>query len=319
MLQIILSLLFCVTNALAAQTPADQDALYKPTELCMQKAVPTSPIKSLTWKVCRYKYPNSGSAVLWYFHGFRGDEHTWRDSAFEKSIIKQWIDLGLQPPIVLAVTFKISAIGEIWFMSEKNSRQASGAYDVFLKSTVPTVKQYLLEGKEPTTSYLMGVSMGGFNGAQLYFKQPQMFQRAALICPMVTDVTNNSSKQDKQAYMDSSHANGTWVNLYFIGLSQFFDNDAAFMKDSPLELAKAGFSPMSVPLYVSDGLADPFGFQKGDQELVNIALGQGAPVESNWYPDGGHCIVDPTPIVEFLTRPALLEKQEQDKWLNEHL
>jgi len=245
------------------------------------------------WKFCAYRYTNSSRNVLYYFHGIGGNERDWKNHELEKSIVRRWESLGLRPPIVVSVS-----LGPIWLLTEKGQSTNSGNYEFFRDQIIPEISRRVFAFK-PKENWLLGVSMGGFNAAQFYFKNPEFFTRAALICGAMTQVSPFSSPYTVNAYILRTKA---WPVLIWGALAimkSYLPDSAAWLRHSPIELARQKFSRKSLPLFVSNSTADEFGFHEGNIDLARWARERGVDVKSEFYPGGGHCQVDPRPIADF--------------------
>jgi len=145
----------------------------------------------------------------------------------------------------------------------------------------------------------MGESMGGFNASQLYFRNQSMFTKAALICGAMATVSPHASDAEVDAYIERTGASPLQV---FIALSlarSYFPTEADWQKHSPVNLASQFLTPDSIPIYMSNGLKDKFGFHEGNLAFVQIALNLGSNISYDFAPNAGHCGADTTPIADF--------------------
>lgn len=256
------------------------------------------------WQACSYIYPNSGGKVLYYFNGLFGSRLTWRDSQFEKDLIKHWIDSGEKPPIVITISFSPPLLHKlIWFMVEKNNSRLSGKYEVVTQTILPSVQEKLIKPTKVTIeeNYLMGVSMGAFNATQLYFKFEGFFSKAALICTPASIVTPFDGEYMIERFIARNQADKKLVNFANGVAKDYMYNSAEWDKHSPISLAFRHLSPASIPVYVANGTGDDFGFDEGDILFARIAKANGAPVTARFYKNREHCQVEPKPIVDFFT------------------
>jgi len=248
----------------------------------------------VNWNYCMHRYPDSGDRVLFYFHGLGGSEKSWESGSTEKQMLQYWRNRGIKPPLVISISF-----GQAWFLAEKNNSPASGLYNVFVNGVLPFFQQKLSPIAVSGT-YLMGVSMGGFNAAQLYLKNSNLFTRVALICPAMSMVSPHASDQEIQNYIASTGADPELVVKSLYLAKQFFPTEADWQKHSPNILAPLKGGPSLPPVYVSNGMADLYGFYQGNSDFVNKLKAKGTPVASNFYVGAGHCSINPIAAADAL-------------------
>lgn len=238
------------------------------------------------WKYCMHRYTNSSDDLLIYFHGNGGNEHDWEDGVFENTMRETWKIAGIQPPIVVSISF-----GDTWLLAEQNTSPMSGLFDYFLGAVMPVINDKLKDANIDKT-YLMGVSMGGFNAAQLYLKVPNLFSRVALVCPAMATITPYASSTEINQYINTTKADPAKV-AQVIQLGQaFFPTVSDWNKHSPNILAAQKLNGSFPPLYVSNGAADPYGFTYANKLFAEKAQQMGAQVKWNFYAGGGHCSVN---------------------------
>lgn len=249
------------------------------------------------WKFCAYEYPNSSRRVLYHFHGIFGSERDWRKSALEQSIVARWIQRGEKPPIVVSISY-----GPIWLLTEKNRASASGLYEHFWREVQPDIERRIL-GFKAEENWILGFSMGGFNAAQIYFKNPGFYSRAAIVCAAATVVAPFASPYTVQNYIRRTGANPALVKVALEVMNAHAPDPADWYRHSPIELARANLSPLSKPLYVADGTSDEFGFHEAAIDLARWARERGTRSRSDFFPGGGHCWVNGPKIADFFVEP----------------
>lgn len=234
------------------------------------------------WNYCVHKSSVSQSQdVLYYFHGLDGSEYEWEDSPVYQKVYQLW---GAQAPIVVSITY-----GSIWLLAEVNSSRYSGLYENFIHTSLPYIEK--TEKLNPLHRLLLGLSMGGFNAAQVYLKDPSLFSKVALACPALTTIGPYDGDAAIQAYISRTHAfqNNVYNALYLT--SSYFPTEASWEKSAPIRLATESINPEFPPLYVSGGLQDEYGFFEGAKAFVDTANAKGA--KAAWIPlQGPHCTYD---------------------------
>jgi pimeloyl-ACP methyl ester carboxylesterase len=240
------------------------------------------------WKYCVSTYADMSDDLMIFFHGNGGSETDWSDPAntLTRGILDGWRANGIQPPMVVAISF-----GEAWLLAEKNASPVSGLYEYFLGVVLPTIKAGIVKTPVDQT-YLMGESMGGFNAAQIYLKQPALFSRYALICPAMSIVTPFATPEEIQDYVTTTGADPQLVGAVIQLAQAFLPTLADWNQSSPNVLVPLKLKADYPPVYVSNGEADPYGFASANKQFVQDVQAAGAPIQSNFYPGKGHCDVD---------------------------
>lgn len=288
-------LLFFFNDALAAKI---QDRKYAPVfHQCLTRGQSTN-----KWSACIYVYPNRSDKVLYYFNGIGGNQLTWRDSEFERAIVKHWIDSGDKPPIVITISFEAFLLHKlIWFAVEKNSSRFSGKLEKITQEIMPLVRSKWFSNLEVEENLLMGVSMGAFNATQLYFKMPGFFSKAALICTPASIVSPFEHKSMVDRYIRRTNADPKMAKFALGVARDYMPTSADWERNSPISLAMRELSPESAPIYVANGTNDLFGFDEGDIIFARFAATKGAPITARFYSGRDHCGVEPKPIADFFT------------------
>jgi pimeloyl-ACP methyl ester carboxylesterase len=144
----------------------------------------------------------------------------------------------------------------------------------------------------------MGVSMGGYNAAQLLLKTGRLFDRVALVCPaLVTfDPFDQTSMQN---YVVRTGANQILAQGVAAVLRKYYADPATWQADSPLVVGGQVFSAQTTPFHISCGVNDEMGFYEGAQAFAQLAVANQAPV--TWKPlPGGHCAIDAPEVASYL-------------------
>lgn len=230
--------------------------------------------------------------VVYYFHGAYGSSEEWLNSNYYRRIYDRW---GIRAPTVVSVSY-----GNLWLLAERNNSGYSGLYDHFVKMALPEIEK--ARALKPARRFLAGASMGGFNAAQLYLKNPELFSKVVLLCPALVELNPYSNEADVEDYVSRTHANRSAI-WNFIYLTQiYFPTRAAYKTADPFLLAQTHVSAGSPSLLVTIGLQDEYGFFEGSAGLVDLATEREAPAE--YIPlDGRHCSWDWKSVSQFLIDP----------------
>jgi S-formylglutathione hydrolase FrmB len=191
---------------------------------------------------------------------------------------------GNSAPVVISITY-----GSAWLLAEQNESGYSGLYENFVKVALPTIEK--TRNIHPEHRMLMGLSMGGFNAAQVYLKNPELFTKVALACPAITTVGPYSGADEIAAYTARTHALSNYVNNALYLSSNYYPSQEAWDRADSIALANTQITSDSPPLYISGGMQDEYGFFEGAAEFASIAASKG--VSATWVPlRGRHCTFD---------------------------
>ena len=245
---------------------------------------------AVRWDYCVYKPTQSkGQDVLYYLHGLEGSDTEWSELPHYDDVYQSW---GANAPTVVTISY-----GGIWLLAEKNGSGYSGLYENFLNTALPFIEK--TNNLTPSRRLLVGLSMGGFNAAQLYLKNPNLFARVALLCPAITTVGPYSSQTEINAYVARTHALWTNVRNALEVSSTYFPNESAWENADPISLASKQGNSTFPPLFVSGGLQDQYGFFEGAAYFASEVVSQGA--QAIWDPvNGGHCSFDWQATANFI-------------------
>jgi len=251
--------------------------------------------KPVEWGYCLSRTEGSQSTdLLYYLHGKGGNKRGWTDRHNFTAVIQdRWEGGGKQAPVVVAISF-----GKFWLLSEKNPSKDSGLLDFIVDYAMPYIEQKKLGGKIGARQ-LIGESMGGFNASQLVLKHPELFSRAALVCPALGSLSPYDGKQAVEDYIKRTGARRFNVEVVLRLLKAVFPDDASWQTASPLGIGKTLLGSKTPPLHVSCGAKDEYGFFEGAQAFATLARDKG--VDTRWEPlSGGHCAADPAALAAFL-------------------
>lgn len=246
---------------------------------------------------CLYRSMDPTNTDLVYFlHGAGESERAWTRGNFGPGVEAAWRAQGRVAPTVVAISFS-----SVWLLASENESRYSGLYDTFVNHVMKYIEADVLNGWHGRR-LLFGYSMGGYNGVQLYLKNPELFARYAIGCPAIVNVSPFAPRAEVDAYTDRTHANPSLV-AFMLGVSKtFYRDETAYAKDAPLALAERTLSPNSPPVHLSCGDRDGFGFQEGSALFEALLTTRGVAHEWQLLP-GGHCVIDTEAVAKFLVAP----------------
>jgi pimeloyl-ACP methyl ester carboxylesterase len=254
----------------------------------------TQTTQGVEWSYCISKTDGSRNPDLaYFFHGIYGSENDWSN---DRKIQEAWNEAHLDAPTVVSVSF-----GNVWLLSSKEGSELTGKLmDIFLHTVIPQIEKQLggLRGKR----LLIGKSMGGFNAAEVYLWNPELFSAVALLCPALSPISPYASDEDVQNFIERTSSNPFLVHRARDVARTMFTTEAQWNAISPQLVASTLIKGNSPRLYVSIGREDGYGFFGGAEEFSKVAQSK-AVSDVQWVPvDGGHCAFDPLALVRFLVK-----------------
>jgi pimeloyl-ACP methyl ester carboxylesterase len=233
--------------------------------------------------------------VVYHLHGAGEDVHAWTANGPGRAVNDSWRTSKTNAPVVVSISF-----GQAWLLASKNSSPTSGLYDVFVQAVLPNIEANVLHGVKGRR-LLFGYSMGGYNGTQLFLKNPELFEKVVLACPALAKVSPFGTPEELEDYIKRTGADRSLVQFMLEIVKHFYPDGPSYLQDAPLEKADKQLGPTFPPLHLSCGDADGFGFYEGATIMRDIA--QAHNVNLTWQSlKGPHCVMDPDSIAGFLTK-----------------
>ena len=195
--------------------------------------------------------------IIYFLHGATGNAFNWDRSPEGKEARQYAAQKYKQIPIVVALSF-----GPQGLITDTQSNHLKTLIDEFIPFVETTLPS---NGKRG----VWGHSMGGFNGFQLYFKKPEMFDSFTLGCPAVTPISNHSTEEEITDYVERTGAIRSWVNSMNQIFALFFPTRQDWDRHDILRMADElpPGAPMP-PLAFSWNTTDQLGFQEGSEQLL---------------------------------------------------
>ncbi len=258
------------------------------TQTCGQMEQP------VPYSYCITKAPNSSLDVLYYFHGGGGDANQW--PTISKGIYLNWESSGVQPPVVITISF-----GEYWLLVEPNGSENSGLLPVFQQAVMPQMEM-LAVGGVAARRLLMGLSMGGFNSTQVLAKMPpETFSRAVMACPALVNLSPFASEKEILEHSVQTGADiATLTSLSFIAKAFVPDEQTWNSQVNPYQLLPL-IAANPVPLLIGINQLD-HNFKPGGDAFAQMLLPLKQLTQIQSWP-GGHCALDSASIAQFLATP----------------
>jgi predicted esterase len=246
-------------------------------------------------------------SILYYLHGSGGDVTTWLEA--NRGIIDAWREWGISAPIVVAISF-----GPDWRLFPEGISGKDISVESFVRDLIPEIETSL--GAKALHRFLYGFSIGGSNAAQLLFRYPSYFERAALAAPALYTFSPYSPVAIVDDLVRSVNVRRTSVFDFFkriigrdstrLAIEDELSIGRGYVRD-PESWNKADIlgnikpppSGRKIMVYISDGIQDRNGFYPGSAALADKAAALGYDVTFDSL-EGGHMTLRPERIASFL-------------------
>lgn len=232
--------------------------------------------------------------ILYVLHGSNGTEQDWIEAQDNVDIENAWTESGTPAPTKITISFGVE-----WMFADVVHSDEALPYQMMVDEVIPFVESKI-PGKIGKR-FLKGVSMGGWNGVQLLMKNGELFDRVALVCPVIWTLGPFSPRAEVEAYLKrgEDHLNREWVEDLIREEKGMFKTPAEWADHNALELVR--HREIKTPkVYLSCGDADEYGFFEGTMKFASMAVRKG--VQVTWAPKhGGHCTIDSKELARFFS------------------
>lgn len=247
----------------------------------------------------------SPDVLVVYFHGLTGSERDWQTYGPARELERALEKEGLRAA-VLSPSF-----GPFWLLKETRTPSGRPPLLPVVEDLIASTRAKLPAGI-PVVA--VGVSLGGYNALQFYFKRPDTFRAIVLGAPAVVDASPFGEPAAVAAdYVRRSRA---WIlsttTLLAVTRGEYLD-ELDYAAHDPLALAEQALregsqasTESAPPLFVQVGAEDHFGFQLGSGVLQRLLRLSGRPVEFGLLSGGrassDHVVLEGRPAARFLAR-----------------
>lgn len=245
-----------------------------------------------------YKYcvtQGEGAArqnVLWYFHGiFEDEEKLWSKKEINK-IQEVWKAKGISSPTIIAIS-----LGSRWLVKENITFGRTSIASEITSQILPRLEKSF--AGEVRTRMVLGKSMGGFNAFQTVLRSKVRVDKAAFVCPAFFPIGPHSTFKEVDAYKKrhKPYLNNLYVDYVHSWTKKEFPNLNDYSLHHPylrvLDL------PRNMPVYLSVGQQDDFGFNEGTDYMAEALANANRPVVYEPL-EGKHCAYDVDALAAFL-------------------
>lgn len=230
--------------------------------------------------------------VLYFLHGGGDSEKGWRSWPLSQDFVRRFRDRGVPAPTVVTISF-----GKLWILSETRTAPDGDLFYRFVNEAMPFVEEKV---GRPRKRLLWGMSMGGFNAAQLALKRPELWSATVLSCPAVTVLAPTASVEERAAYSERTGAKRSKVDWMFAQSRRVFPTVELWERHDPLRLARG--EAKLPPFLIECGDKDEWGFYEGAEKLSKELAQRGGEVRFEPVPNGAHCAVDADKVLGFLVK-----------------
>jgi hypothetical protein len=244
---------------------------------------------------------NSGPKdIIYFWHGVGGGANNIFSVIHPQSdmydvVISRGID---KAPLFVGMSFGSQAIVPL---------EISAANSVSLKELTeelfPEIEKrfgYDLS-RQPLARHMMGLSLGGFNALNTVAMEPGKFSSLVALCRALLTF-NPFSRDEFKAYLERHKGiiKRTKAEYMIYMLKEKFKNYPTWMGRNPLEHLKNG-KYQNIPVYLSTGLQDEYGFMEGAAAFAQSASGKVGDGSIFAPIDGDHCFFDAEALKRFLS------------------
>jgi len=246
--------------------------------------------------------PKSGFDEVWfYFHGA---------GEIDASCVElpmSFIRNGRAAlPAIVAVTF-----GPKWFLVDSTEKRRYSSSKIFWEEILP-----LIRSETGTTARCVGIgySMGGFNLLSLFADRPSFWSSLVFVSPAIAELSPASDAGAVADYVARTKAYTPKQRLMAI-LGARLDNNIRVILDAWGEVTQSsetwariaplprvaslpGISTLGLPILITCGVSDEYGFFEGSRKLASI-LGEDARLRTYYY-KGRHGDIPTAEIAAFL-------------------
>jgi pimeloyl-ACP methyl ester carboxylesterase len=223
--------------------------------------------------------------ILYYMHGGGGSEKSWDVRGYAGFLEDRWAKVKHESPTVIVVSF-----GPTWLLTDMQTKEHPALLNLFVEEIMPSL-EVKIPGKHGLR-LLMGNSMGGYNGAELALRYPELWDRVALLCPGVYVTDPFQTDEEIEAYLEKQPA--TTRRDYVRGLvawvRQEFQSRENWERHNPMHLAEIA-TRVKASYHLSCTKDDQYGFYDGAKYFAEV-IGTKTKASFISMETGGHCALD---------------------------
>ncbi len=245
-------------------------------------------------KYCIQQNPAS-HVLLVHLHGAGQTEQSiFRTENNDDPVIAGLKRSGAPMPSIVTIS-----AGRFWWLGTHRGDQIGGAVGA-IESLVRDLRQ---KNAGIDTVVLYGVSMGGFNGLQVFMRRPSLFTRALLNCPALTEA-NPFDDGSWESDSDTKAAKPFSRWGFRRGLQEEFSSSANWNESNPMNLLKSGHGKLlqGQEILVTTVGNDGFGFLSTPVKAAQMMSARGNLVTHLRTANAEHCFPDSAPFAAFINK-----------------
>jgi pimeloyl-ACP methyl ester carboxylesterase len=252
---------------------------------------------STSQHVLRYCVRSAGpvKSLIYYFHGAGGDASDIYEGQFNDLYKSLATHFGANVPAVVSVSF-----GQNETMPIEIQDADPVSIDELVNVAMPIIENSLgFDSEHVPVRNLMGLSLGGFNALNLAGERAESFRSVAALCPALIDFDPFDQTQvDQYIIRNQAVVSPDLVNQTMDLLRAKYTKAAIWNDNDPMNKIESG-KLASLPIFMSTGAADEYGFFEGANAFVRLA--QPLNKQLVWAPTSGeHCSFDSAALAKFL-------------------
>lgn len=215
-------------------------------------------------------YPGEAQEVVYYFHGFTGNQRSWDFAPMPQDIEQNWEANSTKRPHIITISF-----GSQWWFDNDYFR----SIDYFFSWAPENILEF-----EPLKTSIYGNSMGGYNALRFYSRTRHKIDRLALSCP----ATPSSLSEKGETSFDGNP------------LLSFLANDTIYMENDDDWTVESGLNiDTETKFYIGSTPTDAYGFYRGNINLYEVIKDMGADITLDEQ-SADHCDLESSALAEFL-------------------
>lgn len=269
----------------------------KPVEECKKMVLHSG--HELSYCVKDLGFNPKPTHIVYFFHGVGGSANSIFSMMSPKSdLYEAMTSRGLaQAPVFVGLSFGRQAL-----VPREPRGETPASLEALLTQAFPAIEAAMpYEFKtHPPVRHMMGLSLGGFNALNVSALRPEAFRSVIALCPALLNF-DPFQKTEVEAYLARHQGviRRTKVEFMILMLRREFQDFASWNKRNPIELVKKG-SYQTLPLFLSTGLQDEYGFMEGAAVFTQAAYGKVASGSVFAPIDGDHCFFDGAALKVFV-------------------